>query len=158
MTIVCNRDCFNCIYEDCIDNDIDSDEIRQAAERDRMFARRTPKQLKDRECYLRTREKRIASSKRYRDANKEALAERQRIYRREHRDLVNERQRAYYRKTREKALAARGTPEAKAKAKACNQAYREANKEKIRQYQQEYRKRKKEEAQRADQRQDSGTL
>ena len=63
MKPVCNRDCFNCIYEDCIDDSMDSDEMRQATDRDRMFARRTKKQAQNRAYYRKNREKLLAEMK-----------------------------------------------------------------------------------------------
>ena len=33
----CNRDCFNCTYEDCIVNDISSEERSEIKERDRKI-------------------------------------------------------------------------------------------------------------------------
>lgn len=117
---VCNRDCFNCVYEDCIDNRMDSDELRQSAVRDRAFARRTPQQKKDRARYARNLERRreqsrewarknrarcTAYTREYRKAHPGQAAEWQRNYYAANRDAILEKRKAYYQANREKILA-----------------------------------------------------
>jgi hypothetical protein len=115
---VCDRDCFNCVYADCIDNGMDSDELRQSAVRDRAFARRTSQQKKDHATYVKNREKRLSASKAWAKKNRAHLAAYLREYRRQHPGQAAEWQRNYYAAHREELLAKR-------------KAYYQANREKI---------------------------
>ena len=75
MKPVCNRDCFNCIYDDCIDDSmIHEDYVKQSEiEKELLF----PKTQKD---------KKIAAGKKaYREANREKYNRYMREYRRRRR-------------------------------------------------------------------------
>lgn len=68
----CNRDCFNCIFEDCIVNELLPEDLKEINQRDREIRRDN------------------------KDNKRKKIAERQRKYREEHRDEINERQRKFY--------------------------------------------------------------
>lgn len=127
---VCDRDCFNCVYEDCIDNGMDSDELRQSVVRDRTFARRTPQQKKDHARHMRYREARLAASKAWAKKNRAYCTAYLRKYRKEHPGQAAEWQRNYYAAHREEILAKR-------------KDYYQANREKILARQRAYYIRKK---------------
>ena len=69
---VCNRDCFNCPYPDCIVDDMSRDEYRESAERSRDLEsdRKTDKE-----------KKLAAKAKAYYEANKEEIAAKAKAYR-----------------------------------------------------------------------------
>lgn len=90
MKPVCNRDCFNCIFEDCIDDSmIHEDYVKQSEiEKELLF----PKTQKD---------KKIAAGKKaYREANREKIAAGQKAYREANREKYNRYMREYRRRRR----------------------------------------------------------
>ena len=90
MKPVCNRDCFNCIYEDCIDDSmIHEDYVKQSEiEKELLF----PKTQKD---------KKIAAGKKaYREANREKIAAGQKAYYEANREKYNRYMREYRRRRR----------------------------------------------------------
>ena len=92
MKPVCNRDCFNCIYEDCIDDSmIHEDYVKQSEiEKELLF----PKTQKD---------KKIAAGKKaYREANREKIAAGQKAYYEANREKIAAGKKAYYEANREK--------------------------------------------------------
>ena len=76
MTEICNRDCFNCPYEDCIleESDITLAERVALQEMERDFV--LPKSRKEKEI--------AAYQKAYREANREKIASYQRGKRKKH--------------------------------------------------------------------------
>ena len=74
----CNRDCFNCIFEDCIVNELLPEDLKEINQRDREIRRDN------------------------KDNKRKKIAERQRKYREEHRDEINERQRKNYQRKKNK--------------------------------------------------------
>ena len=68
MSNVCNRDCFNCEYDDCIFDEITADDIKESKERDG-----------DIKYYFMG--KRQKKNREYRAANKDRIAAHQREYR-----------------------------------------------------------------------------
>lgn len=73
MTImaICNKDCFNCQYPDCVLDELDADDYRESSWLDREPKERTDKQRKD-----------AAQKKAYREANRERYNAYMRDYRR----------------------------------------------------------------------------
>ena len=61
----CNRDCFNCIFEDCIVNELLPEDLKEINQRDREIRRDN------------------------KDNKRKKIAERQRKYREEHRDEID---------------------------------------------------------------------
>lgn len=84
---VCDRDCFNCQHDDCIQDGVSDEEVKASAALDRE-ARTVKKDNRQRELAERQR--------RYYEQNKAAIAENQRRYRETHKDELAECQRRYY--------------------------------------------------------------
>lgn len=142
---VCSRDCFNCIYPDCILDD--GPDAKETAYMDRIENR-----------YLKTDEQRAvekqrASARAYYYRNREAILARDAERRKdpEYRRKKAAATAAWYEANREKARARnrarnaerRKDPEVRAKDIARARAYRAANLEKVREYQRQYRAKKK---------------
>ena len=113
QTPICDRDCFNCRFEDCIlDEGPDADEVRQAKLLDQEFGL-TDKQKRDQKTrkayYRKNREKIIAHSKTWYHAHKEYASEKHKEWYWKNRDFVLLKQkkydRAYYWANRERILA-----------------------------------------------------
>ena len=121
---VCDRDCFHCIYEDCVLDERPSGEEAQmlrAIDRGLKTAGTTDeKKLKRRKYYEANRERILAQMKEYRKEAGNRISESQKLYYREnrekisarkheyyleHKDEFRERDKAYYQKNREKILA-----------------------------------------------------
>lgn len=66
---ICNKDCFNCPYPDCINDCMDHEDYVEAAERDREL-RSTPE-----------KRKLAAQQRAYYEANREKVAAQQRVIR-----------------------------------------------------------------------------
>ena len=93
---VCNRDCFNCTFDDCILDALDAEDYKEQRRIEKEIL--LPKSAK---------EKKIAAYQRaYREANKDEIAARQRAYREANREKYNAYMRDYSRKQREKAREA----------------------------------------------------
>ena len=90
----CNRDCFNCPYEDCIleESDITLAERVALQEMERDFV--LPKSRKEKEI--------AAYKKAYYEANREEIAARQKAYREANREEIAAYQKAYREANREK--------------------------------------------------------
>ena len=59
MDKICNKDCFNCPYEDCINDEMDYEDYKEAA-------------VRDRELFMTPEKRKIAAGqKAYREANRE---------------------------------------------------------------------------------------
>ena len=69
MTI-CNKDCFNCQYPDCVLDELDAEDYRESSQRDRALKERTDKQRKA-----------AAQQKAYREANRDEYNAYMRNYR-----------------------------------------------------------------------------
>ena len=68
MTLsVCNKDCFNCPFPDCVNDDLDHDDYKALAELDKELTS-TPK-----------KKKLAAANRAYREANKDKVAAAQRV-------------------------------------------------------------------------------
>lgn len=88
MKTVCNRDCFNCPYPDCVlDEPMSAEEYAEAREREEL--------LKDPKA-----RKLAAKQRAYYEANREELAAKQRAYREANREEYNAYMREYMRRRR----------------------------------------------------------
>ena len=112
---ICNKDCLHCPYPDCINDDLDYEDYKAAAELEReIILPRTAKQRK------------VATyQKAYREANREKVAARKKAYYEANREKVATYQKAYREANREKVAT-------------YQKAYREANREKVATYQKAY--------------------
>ena len=86
--VICNKDCFNCPFPDCVNDDgLDWNGYKDARARDKLF--RTPE------------EKKLAAKQRaYREANREEIAAKKRAYYEANREAYNAYMRDYMRKER----------------------------------------------------------
>ena len=89
-TPVCNKDCFNCPFPDCINDEMDHEDYIAAAARDKEL-RSTPKSKKV-----------AAQKKAYYEANREKVAAQQKAYYEANREKVAAQKKAYYEANREK--------------------------------------------------------
>ena len=120
MTVaICNKDCFNCQYPDCVLDELDAEDYRESRERDRLLKQRTDKQRKA-----------AAQQKAYREANRDKVAAQQKAYYEANRDKVAAQQKAYREANRDKVAAQQ-------------KAYREANRDKYNAYMRNYYRRSK---------------
>ena len=120
----CNRDCFNCVFEDCVIDGVSAEDYDYARMVEREFV--FPKTQEEKKL--------AAKQKAYREANREELAAKQKAYREANREELAAKQKAYYEANREE-LAAK------------QKAWVDKNREKVNRYQREYRKRKRMEGQ-----------
>ena len=94
MSSICNKDCLNCVFYDCINDTLTAADYRAARELDEFIRPKTRK------------EKQIAAKKReYREANREQIAAYQREYREANREQIAAKQREYYEANREQIAA-----------------------------------------------------
>ena len=92
MNPICNRDCFHCPYEDCINDELLPEDYQVEKEIDLLSGAReykTPKAIR-------------ASNKKYREENKEKVAARNKKYREENKEKVAAAQKKYYEENKEK--------------------------------------------------------
>lgn len=99
---ICNKDCENCPFDDCINDEMDAQDYRDAAQRDKLCMTERQKKMKaqNRRSYLKKKEEKLAYSRAYYRANKEKAAAYQKAYRAEHRGQTNARNREYERRNR----------------------------------------------------------
>ena len=118
----CDKDCFHCIYEDCILDSLDHQDYLELSRIETDFINpKTQKQknvaAQQKAYYEANREKLTAYQKAYYEANREKVAAQQKAYREANREKVAAYQEAYYEANREKLTA-------------YHRAYCEANREK----------------------------
>lgn len=101
---ICNRDCFNCVFDDCINDEMCLEDWKESREIEEFISPKTKRQKaiaayqKD---YLEKNREAIAAYKKdYREKNREALKEVHREYYATHKEYFK----AYYR--RKKAMKA----------------------------------------------------
>ena len=98
----CNRDCFNCIFEDCIVNELLPEDLKEINQRDReiRFINKDNKRKKiaerQRKYHEEHREEINERQRKHRAEHKEEIAEYRRKYYAEHKEAINESQRKYY--------------------------------------------------------------
>lgn len=99
---VCNHDCFNCVYEDCIaDDPLTYDEIKLS---DSFINMGGHTRTYDRDYYQKNREKILEKRKEYYKKNKGKLNAYGREWRKKNRESVNARFRRYYELNKEKEI------------------------------------------------------
>ena len=112
---VCDRDCFHCKFEDCIEDGMNhADYVQQSVIEKELLFPKTAKQKKI-----------AAGQKAYYEANREKIAAGQKAYYEANREKIAAGQKAYREANREKIAAGQ-------------KAYREANREKYNRYMREY--------------------
>ena len=84
---ICNKDCFNCQYPDCVLDELDAEDYRESSQRDMALKERTDKQRKV-----------AAQKKAYYEANRDKVAAQRKAYREANRDKYNAYMRNYYRR------------------------------------------------------------
>ena len=89
----CNRDCFNCLYPDCVVDELLPEDLNEIAQRDKEI-RHDNKDNK--------RKKEAEYNHKYYVSHKKEILERQRKYRAEHRDEINQRKRKNYQRKKNK--------------------------------------------------------
>ena len=105
MTRICDKDCLHCRFADCILEELDAEDYREARARDKELTY-TPEQrqiaAKQRAYYEANKEEIAAKQRAYREANKEKIAAYQRAYREANKEKIAAYQRAYYEANKEK--------------------------------------------------------
>lgn len=91
----CNRDCFNCPYDDCIEDELELEDYRAEAEMERelLFSKTA------------AQKKAAARQKAYREANREKVAARQKAWYEANRENWARYMREYRRKKKQKEAA-----------------------------------------------------
>ncbi len=99
---ICNKDCENCPFDDCINDNMDAQDYRESAQRDKlcMTDRQKKKKAQNRRDYLKKREEKLAYSRAYYRAHKKEFAAYQKAYRAEHRERINAQNREYDRRNK----------------------------------------------------------
>ena len=109
-TAICDRDCFNCPFPDCVREDLVAEDYADARELERYIHPPTLSEIraaaKKKAYYEENREAIAAKKKAYREENREAIAAKQKAYREENREAIAAKQKAYREENRE-AIAAR---------------------------------------------------
>lgn len=116
---VCNRDCFDCVYPDCVCDEMtveDTDQAR-ALERDFINPPRTDKQIRksayDKEYRKQHRERKCAQERDWYRKNRERVRALQARYYVENRETIRTQQREYRRAKKNGAMAEIVLPEYK---------------------------------------------
>lgn len=92
----CNKDCFNCTYDDCINDEFTAKELRGVGV-DKFIPTGTEEQIRAKNYYQRNKER----IKAYYQANKEHIRQYQNQYRIDNREKVNQQQRESYQRYKE---------------------------------------------------------
>lgn len=102
----CNKDCFNCRYNDCKNNELDSSDVKRQDEFDyELKHHSTPQQLRDAKLsYQRNRDKKLARNKEYYRTHRDKFREYDRRRRLEH-PVSKEKRKEYYIRWRDKKKA-----------------------------------------------------
>lgn len=128
---VCNKDCFNCIYPDCICDSMDSADYKAAAARDKETGKKRR--------YIRRADQIIDTGERkeywklYYHENKERINARRRERRLENPEKYRAESKRYYQGHREQCIekAKEWSKNNKEKKRASSKKYYEKNKERI---------------------------
>ena len=81
----CDRDCFNCPYPDCIEDEMAAEDYDEARARDREII--FPKTRKEKQI--------AAKQKAYREANRDEIAAKKKAYYEANRDVIAAKRKAY---------------------------------------------------------------
>lgn len=94
MSQICDRDCFNCRFDDCICDEMTADDWKAARGIDDFIHTKTEK------------EKSIAAyQKQYREENRETIAAYKKQYYEENRETIAAKQKQYYEENRESLIS-----------------------------------------------------
>lgn len=93
---MCDRNCFSCIYEDCVNNEFTEDDMEKLNEAEILAGIVSDKELYEKDRYSRHREKQLAYHKDYYKRNRERLKEKRRQYYRKNREACLAAQKDYY--------------------------------------------------------------
>ena len=106
---ICERDCFNCKFADCIREDLTAADYDDARALEAFIHPPTPAQrriaAKQKAYYEENREAIAAKQKAYYEENREAIAAKQKAYREENREAIAAKQKAYREENRESIAA-----------------------------------------------------
>lgn len=131
--MVCNRDCFNCPYDDCIVDEMTEADLLESIELDRSLFSQTKRRRKpatnQNGCSQAELEKRRAYARAYYHKNRHKLNERQKAYYEAHRDEILAKHKAHYQENRDEIIARR---------KAYLKEYYKINRERISAKKKEY--------------------
>lgn len=131
--MVCNRDCFNCPYDDCVVDEMTEADLLESIELDRSLFTQTKRRRKpatNQNGYSQAElEKRRAYARAYYHKNRHKFAERQKAYYAAHRDEILAKHKAYYQENRDEILV---------KNKAYLKEYYKANRERLSAKKKEY--------------------
>lgn len=141
MAAVCDRNCFECIYDDCICNEFGAADRREMKAIDRELIQQRPPTYDKHAYYVANREKILAKAKARREADPEGAAAYHHAHYMKRRDEAIAYQKAYYRANRDEILAQhRAAYAANRTEKAAKQrAYYAANREAVLATQKKYR-------------------
>lgn len=95
----CNHDCDNCIYSDCIDDEVTVADFQRVREDEKRLARDQELQKDGLDCRrrweLQNYERARENKRRWYEKNKERLKEKNRRYYKENKEKIKEKQREY---------------------------------------------------------------
>lgn len=102
--IDCGRDCFNCVHDDCVTDNITPEERLEIDERNNLLKHHSEKYWKNpqsyrdsaKKYYYNNLEKSRAKNKVYYNLHKKKMQELNKRWKEEHKELVRERQHQYY--------------------------------------------------------------
>ena len=97
--MICNRDCFNCKYSDCVNDDLSKSDYLEQQERDFDFGLRHHSSEKEKEkarqYYWEHREQKLVKNREYYNTHKEKFKEYDRIRKQTH-PVTPEKRHEYY--------------------------------------------------------------
>lgn len=101
--MICDKNCANCPFDDCINDEMDAEDFKESMQRDKLLATEEEKRqaAKSRAKYLKKRESCLAYAKAYYRAHKKEAAAYQKTYRKRNRRKIIAYQRAYEQRNRE---------------------------------------------------------
>lgn len=100
--MICDRNCEHCQYDDCINDEMDMEDYRQADLRDElcMSKQELRKKEENHNRYMRRRQQQLAYSRSYYRAHKEEVAIYHKVYNAQHRERLNAQKREYEKRNR----------------------------------------------------------
>ena len=144
MSQICDRDCFNCRFDDCICDEMTADDWKAARGIDDFIHTKTEKEKSiaayKKQYYEENRESIAAYKKKYYEENRETIAAKQKQYREENRESIAAYKKQYYEENRETIAAYQKKyyEENRESIAAYQKKYREENRESIAAYQKQY--------------------
>ena len=109
MSQICDRDCFNCRFDDCICDEMTADDWKAARGIDDFIHTKTEKEksiaAKQKQYYEENRESIAAKQKKYREENRESIAAYQKQYYEENRESIAAYQKRYREENRETLIS-----------------------------------------------------